>query len=84
MEQGCSVSAQPFPGRTWAVTTYVGSFQNLSYAYAEIGARVANRADVQFDDGPVLEVYHTNVIDEYEPVQYLEVFLPVVVETDKT
>ena len=62
--------------RMWGVTTYVGSFEQLPRAYGEIGKRVRGLPDVRPAAGPVLEVYHTRTFDEGQPIQYLEVFVP--------
>ena len=63
-------------GRTWAVTSYVGSFANLTRAYVEIGSRLAGK-EFQIAPGPAVEVYHTLEFQPHAPQQYLEIFFPV-------
>ncbi len=65
------------PARTWAATTYVGPFNQLETAYAEIAKQAHELASATLDEGPVLEVYHADSLDNSESVQFMEILLPV-------
>ncbi len=63
--------------RMWAVTLYTGSFANLSNAYSQIAVQVAGLRGMDFDEGPILEVYHADSLVDEDLTRYLEVFMPI-------
>ena len=67
------------PERTWAVTPYSGPFDCLTEAYQTIIHQVLQLENVSIEQGSAMEVYHTHQLSAMQKVNYLEVYIPVVI-----
>ncbi|MEX1296530.1 MAG: AraC family transcriptional regulator [Candidatus Limnocylindrales bacterium] len=72
----CGLGQQTVRGGTYAVTTYVGPFSRIGYAYELIGHRFADRPEMVVH-GAAVEWYRTGSIDEETYLNQVDIAFPV-------